>query len=320
VIAVGEAEEVGLVRAQHGRPFDVVVSDVQLPGMSGVELASLMLAVTPSQPIVLMTDDPDQALAREELSRGPVNYVIQPFQLPDLEEAIRSTLVTHFQRKQDPPRTPVTQAPTIGVIPAEWLSWVDERSYAGPGHAQRLASLCEVICAGELAERVNLEDLRMAAYAHELGQLAGAETDALDLAWLGADLLSGLGGSGCVVRIVRHLHERWDGTGGPGRLRGSAIPVGSQVLSVVDAIDHYSAARIQAGLPPVDAVDRALSLLATQRNSVFNPEIVEAAVDERLMIRAICTAPRSAPVPGAGSRSGRPEYPTIARTLLSRLS
>ncbi len=317
VVAVEDAEEVAAVQARHGRSF--VVSDVHLPGLSGIELATLMLAATPTQPIVLLTKDPDEALAREALSRGPVQYVIRPFHLPELEDVMRGTLVTHFQRKQDPPPNPRI-APTIGVIPADWLRWVDQRSYAGAGHAQRLASLCEVLSAGLPAAGVNPDDLRMAAHAHELGLLGDAETDPVDLAWRSADLLAGLGGAPGVVRIIRHLHERWDGTGGPDQLSGDGIPIGSQVLSVADAIDHYSAARMQASRAPVEAVDRALALVVTQQKSQFSPAVVQAAAVERVMIRAICSSPRPSPVLPAEAKRGAREYPTIARALLSRLS
>jgi hypothetical protein len=163
-------------------------------------------------------------------------------------------------------------------------------------------------------------DLWLAAYAHEIGLMSGDGTDELDLAWRSAELLADLGSPRNVVRFVRHMHERWDGSGGPNRLAGVVMPPGSAILSVADSLDHYSAVRIEAGAAPTFAVDRALGLMLSQQRSVFSPEIVQAALKERTAVRAICGVPREpAPAketPGRGLRM----YPTIATTLLGRLS
>src|SRR5687768_11207007 len=100
VTAVEAAEDVPGARERLGRPFDVVVSDVHLPGMSGIELATMLLASFPGQPIVLITGDPDEALAREALSRGPVSYLLKPFQPFELEALMRSALLSQEQRRQ----------------------------------------------------------------------------------------------------------------------------------------------------------------------------------------------------------------------------
>ncbi len=318
VTVVGEAEAVPAAREQHARPFDVVVSDVHLPGMSGIELASLLLAATPGQPIILITGDPDEALAREALSRGPVNYLLKPFQLFELEAAIRNTLTAQLHRQQDPPPASKKE-PNNGVIPADWLKWVDDQSYAGAGHADRLSRLCELL-AGALPElKVDLNEVRQAAHCHELGLMAGAATDPIDLAYRGAELFMDLGGSQSVARIVRHMHERWDGSGGPDELRGEAIPAGSRLLSIVDAIDHYSVAWVQAGLPAVEAVNRAIGLVVAQQGSVFDHALVRVVSQERVAIRMICGVDRAAPNPAEMPLERDSIIPTVTKVLLSRI-
>src|SRR5688500_15630380 len=176
VTAVADAQSLPFARETHGRPFDVVVSDVHLPGMSGIELASLLLAGTPSQPIILITGDPDEALAREALSRGPVNYLLKPFELFELEAAIRNTLVAAMNRSNVAP--PVRKKDsTVAGIPADWLKWVDDRSYAGAGHANRLARLCHLLVPGLPRLEIDLDEVQLAAYCHELGLMSGAASD-----------------------------------------------------------------------------------------------------------------------------------------------
>jgi putative two-component system response regulator len=317
VTAVGEAEAVPAAREGHARPFDVVVSDVHLPGLSGIELASILLAATPGQPIVLITGDPDEALAREALSRGPVNYLIKPFKLFELEASIRNMLVAQVHRKQDPP-PPRTKTAPVGVIPADWLKWVDDRSYAGSGHAGRLTRLCEMLLP-ELPElQLDRTDLLMAAQCHELGIMSGGVSDPIDLAYRSAELHVDLGGSKEIATIIRHMHERWDGSGGPDELRAETIPAASRVLSVIDAIDHYAVAWIQAGLEPVESVNRAIGLVIAQQGSLFDHAVVRVVSREREAIRQICGVERGTPIPTEIPLARDSIIPTVATALLGR--
>ena len=60
---------------------------------------------------------------------------------------------------------------------------------------------------------------------------------------VGADILSAIDFPYPVVPIVRHHHENWDGTGYPERLRGTDIPIGARILSVVDCFDALTSDR-----------------------------------------------------------------------------
>jgi response regulator RpfG family c-di-GMP phosphodiesterase len=311
VTSVDRAEEVPVVRERLGRPFDVVVSDVHLPGMSGIELATMLLASTPGLPVVLITGDPDEALAREALSRGPVSYLLKPFQLFELEALIRTGMANRQQRLQPPPPAG-TDKGLIGDIPADWLEWVDERSYAGVGHGERVARLCHLILAELPQYTGTFEDLQLAAYCHEIGIMSGMAADPIDLAWRGAELLADLGGAVDVARIVRHMHERWDGTGGPDGLRAGRIPEGSVVLSVADALDHYTAAWLQTGASSTEAVDRAIGLVVVQKNTVFSPALARIVEQCRSEIRSICGVSRSAPVPSEMPVRRARIYPALA--------
>jgi len=298
VTAVESAEQVIFEVDRQSRRFDVVISDVHLPGTSGIDLASFLLVRNPTQPVVLITGDPDEALARDALSRGPVSYLLKPFELFELDATLRQAVMRNAPAQPSAP-APVhgEEKETTGGIPEDWLRFVDERSYAGAGHADRVAKLTVALaaCLPDVALEVTAAELALAARMHELGRLNGATADPTEMAMKGAKMLEEAGFPAAVVVAVRHLHEKWDGTGGPDRLSASRIPPASQVLSAADSLDHYCSAWLQAGMKPLDAVDRAISLVVAQQGSVFSPLVVGAVHRERAAIRGVLAADR----PGA---------------------
>ena len=83
----GAAEEV-LERFDDSQHFDVVVTDVHLPGKSGVEMARRLQARRPNQAIVFMTGDSDAAIARQALKDGAAGYLLKPFELFELDAVV----------------------------------------------------------------------------------------------------------------------------------------------------------------------------------------------------------------------------------------
>lgn len=287
VTAVESAEQ-GIFEVDAGeRRFEVVISDVHLPGTSGIDLASYLLTRNPGQAILLITGDPDEALARDALSRGPVSYLLKPFELFELDAALGQALA---RQEPVPERTDgAAGEPEIPGIPDEWVRMVDRRSYAGPGHAERVARLVTELATGmaDLADTPEPADLTLAARMHELGRLSGPAADPVATAARGAAMLREAGFPAAVVEAVRHLHERWDGTGGPDGLSGARIPFASQLLAVADSLDHYCAAWLQTGTKLDDAVERAIRLVLAQQHAVFSPVVVGAVTRERPALETI---------------------------------
>ena len=80
----------------------------------------------------------------------------------------------------------------------------------------------------------------------------------------GSDLVLGLGSLDLVRPIMRHHHERWDGSGYPDGLKGESIPLGARIISVVDVFDALHTDR-----PYKAAMSRsdALSLLSRETDA-----------------------------------------------------
>ena len=92
----------------------------------------------------------------------------------------------------------------------------------------------------------------------------------------GADILASLAVSPEIVNIVRHHHERYDGTGYPEGLRGEDIPRLSRIIAVADAFEAMTADRIYR---PALPVHDALAELEKNAGSQFDPRVVRAMLD-----------------------------------------
>jgi DNA-binding NtrC family response regulator len=116
----GAAEEV-IERFKTGdQRFDVVVTDVHLPGESGVDLARQIHEMQPEQPIVFMTGDSDARIARRALADGAAGYLLKPFEFFELD-----AIVKHAAQRQVTERVVrreqsahVTLPPKVVLTPA----------------------------------------------------------------------------------------------------------------------------------------------------------------------------------------------------------
>src|SRR6266849_4638712 len=105
------------------------------------------------------------------------------------------------------------------------------------------------------------------------GKLTPAEFERMKLhASVGADILSAIDFPYPVVPIVRHHHESWDGTGYPQGLKGTEIPIGARILSVVDCFDALTSDRpYRPRLPD----EEAIKILVQRRGRMYDPLVVD---------------------------------------------
>jgi putative nucleotidyltransferase with HDIG domain len=134
------------------------------------------------------------------------------------------------------------------------------------------------------------------------GKLTPAEFEKMKLhAPIGADILSSIDFPYPVVPIVRHHHENWNGTGYPDGLRGSDIPIGARILSVVDCFDALTSDRPYRSRMSDEA---AIAILLERRGSMYDADVVDRfiATHTRLMPSETPIHPAAKAVGGARAR------------------
>jgi diguanylate cyclase (GGDEF)-like protein len=132
-----------------------------------------------------------------------------------------------------------------------------------------------------IAQAALLRDVGKLAVPREIlrkpGPLTAAEWQAIaEHPVAGERILLRIPSLAPIVPIVRHAHERWDGTGYPDRLRGRLIPIGARIVLACDAYQAMLTARpYRAALTPAEAIDELRRGAGTQ----FGPDVVEALLD-----------------------------------------
>lgn len=147
---------------------------------------------------------------------------------------------------------------------------LDARSGGMRWHSGRVAALAEALALATGLSHQALEDLRAAAFLHEVGAvLDGGEAERHPE--LGAQILTRSPFSAGVVGAVRHHHERWDGAGYPDRLAGSGIPVEARIIAVADRFERLTAGRDDDPLHVLEALEELEA-----EDGAYDPELVTA--------------------------------------------
>jgi putative nucleotidyltransferase with HDIG domain len=165
---------------------------------------------------------------------------------------------------------------------------LDARDRYTESHSIRVAEL-----AGRLGEHLELSDndvelIRTAGSLHDLGKI-GVRDDILNKPgplseeeWevmrrhpeIGADMIAQHSALAAVAPLVRHHHERWDGSGYPAGLKGEVIPFGARILSVADSFDTITGARLyrRSLMTPIEGVED----ISRRANHWYDPNVVDA--------------------------------------------
>ncbi len=260
--------------------FDLVVSDVIMPGLSGLELLDAVRGRRASLPVVLITGAGTYETLSQALTHGAAGLVTKPFAHADLQAAVSDAL-DRSSRSREELRERLL-APTLASALANAIEARDSYLH---GHCERLAGLA--VRVGELLglSAGEIETLRLGAILHDVGKIgipdrvllkpgplddeerAIVETHPV----IGDKLLEPLDLLAGARPIVRHHHERWDGKGYPDRIAGTDIPIGARIVAVADSVEVMSSRQLyRAPLSP-DGVVKELRTLAGKQ---WDPTVV----------------------------------------------
>ena len=263
---------------------DLILTDVHMGAMSGLELCARLKADPRYEftPVVMLTAVADLDSRIAGLAAGADDFFPKPVELGELRTRVSALLRVKFLLDQ------LERAESVITTLALTIEARD--TYTG-GHCDRLSRYAVALGETLGVDQGTLRALRLGGYLHDLGKIAvpdgillkpgpldAAERERIQThPGAGSDLVQGLRSLELVRPIMRHHHERWDGTGYPDGLKGEDIPLGARIISVVDVFDALHTARpYKAAMPH----DEALSVLLRETDAGYwDPKIVTAFVN-----------------------------------------
>ena len=284
----------------------LMLSDIRMPGTSGVDLVPQAIEIEPELAILMLTAVNDATSAALCMQRGAMDYLTKPIELADLGRAVHRALkrremllesrqLNQWLKEEVTTRTAELQRERNRlerVSTATLEALVNALEAKDPylrGHSARVADLSANLATEMSFSEEDVDRVRMAGRLHDLGKIGTRDAvvnkegpltadefeHVKQHVIIGAQILSPLVHLGDIVQMVKSHHERFDGTGYPDGLRGEEVPLGGRVIAAAEVYDALTTSRpYQEKMTPEQAVERMADLSGT----VLDPKVYEALV------------------------------------------
>ena len=282
VTAVDSAEE-ALVRVRDGN-FDLVISDISMPGMNGLEFLDSVKRINPLLTSVVITGSSTATMAVRAIKSGAQGFVPKPFTPDELIDSIQKAL--HESRMMRENMALKLYMPLLEKTNAALLNALEAKDQDSQGHSQRVADFAAKI-AIELGVGDEMQtQIYFGALFHDIGKI-GISDEILKKSGpltpeesdemmrhpeIGAHIISTAKNMVEASRIILHHHEWYDGSGYPNGLKGAEIPLGARIVAIVDAYEEMVSRRVYAeSTPQLEAISKLTNGKGTQ----FDPTLVD---------------------------------------------
>ncbi len=231
-------------------PVDLVLLDVMMPHLNGFEVCEKIKNNPDTYliPVIMITALSDKQDRLEGIRVGADDFLTRPVDRTELLARVRSLL--KLKQRTDE----LERAESVLFALARSIEGKDPYTH---GHCERLADY-----SARLGEQLGLSEdqiiaLRRAGVVHDVGKIAVPDAILLkpgrltpdewtiirEHSIVGERICSPLKSFRFVLPIIRHHHEKFDGSGYPDGLRGEAIPITARVLQIVDVYDALTTVR-----------------------------------------------------------------------------
>ena len=271
--AVGSAEEALL--CLHKKRYDLVISDIMMGGMSGIEMIPHVLGVSPDTVVIMISGVQTVESAINALRAGAFDYVMKPFDLQHVEAAVARALTHHTlrvekrrnenyleemveQRTAELDRALRSLGDAYRTTLRALTAALEARDSETHGHSERVVNFSLRLGREMGLDAEQTRSLEFGSLLHDIGKIGVPDAilrkpGALDESeWVkmrehplhGQRILRGIEFLEGASRVVAQHHEKWDGSGYPLGLRDEEIDLNARIFSVADAFDAITSDRV----------------------------------------------------------------------------
>lgn len=275
----------------------VLVTDFDMPEMSGLDLAQRAQEIEPEVKVILLTGSGDESTAQAALRMGISDYIKKPPEPVSLARSVQRAFhqiaaerhhhaMVHWMKLELDRRAQEIRDVTVNSLSA-LTNALDLRSPHFHGHSRAVSMQAAAIAESLGLDVKEVESIRIAGLLHDVGMIAVPDTLVEKTSELtdeeftiirqhcdrGAEILQPMRHLGDVIRYVHEHHERVNGSGYPLGKRADEISLGGQIVGIAEAwIAILESRAYRGGMSREDG----LRLLDEMKGQWFSEELTEA--------------------------------------------
>lgn len=290
---------------------DVVLLDWMLPKVSGLEVCRRLKADPETRliPIVLVTGFGLRDNRLAGINAGADEFLTKPFDQEELRARVRALVRL---------KSATDELESVASVIVSLALTVEARDAGTDGHCQRLAQSSAALGEACGVSETDLRALTQGGYLHDVGKIGIPDSILLkpgklsrdefqvmrDHTVIGERLCGNLRSLAPVRPIIRHHHERLDGSGYPDGLKGGEIPLTAQIVAIADAYDAMTSTRpYRVGRPKAEAFEELRGdVRRGHMDDVLVTEFIRLAEADALI--PLSAAEHSRKEPDAGHTAG----------------
>lgn len=284
--------------------FQLVISDITMPGMSGLEMIPHVKELSPETVVVMISGMQTVESAIGALRLGAFDYLMKPFDLRQVEAVVKRALehyelVVAKQRYENHLEELVEQRTAeldraLNSLEGAYRSTLkaltaalETRDSETHGHSERVVSYSLRLGREYGLNSEEMKSLEFGALLHDIGKIGVPDSilrkpaKLTDDEWVrmrehpvhGQQILRGIEFLQGAARVVAQHHEQWDGSGYPLGLRREEIDICARIFAVADAFDAITSDRVYRRGKSYEAASQELDDWAGRQ---FDPKVVEA--------------------------------------------
>jgi len=285
-------------------PYNLVISDITMAGMSGLQMIPYIKAISPDSVIVMVSGVQTIESAINALRLGAFDYLMKPFDLRQVEAAIQRAhehheLIVAKQRYENHLAELVDQRTAeldeaLGSLENAYRSTLqaltaalETRDAETHGHSERVVTFSLRLGQEYGLNAQEMKALEFGSLLHDIGKIGVPDAilrkpgKLTDEEWErmrehplhGQQILRGIKFLEGAGKVVAQHHEKWDGSGYPLGLKAEEIDICARIFAVADAFDAITSNRVYRKAQSYEAAARELDDWADRQ---FDPKVVEA--------------------------------------------